>query len=79
MSTPVSERRSSFAWLRTPSRKSLSLTGVVAAALMSGPALAQPVGSTPERSEWLSLVVAVLLVALVCVGAFMGSKRGHLD
>ena len=37
------------------------------------------VSKAAEKSEWLSLVIGALLVAFVCVGAFIGSKRGHID
>lgn len=56
--------------------RSIGLLFAAAAPLFGS---AQQVEAAAEKSEWLSLVMGVLLIALVCVGAFMGSKRGHLD
>lgn len=79
MRTPDSERRFLFSPLRVRPWASARFAGVVTAALASASAVAQPVGPTPEKSEWFSLVIGVLLIACVGLGAFMGSKRGHLD
>ncbi|BAM03661.1 hypothetical protein [Phycisphaera mikurensis] len=56
-----------------------AVAATLAAGLAAAPAAAQQVGKAAEKSEWLSVVIGGLLVAIVCVGAFMGSKRGHLD
>ena len=59
----------------------LHAAGLAAAAslLPAGLAPAQEVAKAAEKSEWLSLVVGFGLVVIVGVGAFLGSKRGHLD
>ncbi len=65
--------------LPSPFRSPPRIGAAAVACLAPFAASAQEVSKAAEKSEWLSLVVGVLLVAFVCVGAFMGSKRGHMD
>jgi uncharacterized membrane protein len=48
-------------------------------ALMSWPAAAQPVAEAQDSGAWLAAVLAVLLLLIVLIGSFMGSRRGHQD
>ena len=42
-------------------------------------ASAQPVADAKEAPTWLAAVLAILIVVVVALGSFMGSRRGHQD
>ncbi len=37
------------------------------------------IGSAPSRSDWVAVVVALVLVGGVALAAFMTSRRSHRD
>ena len=57
------------------------LTGLafVASMALSAPASAQAVSKAPQTSQWVSVVVALLLACLMFVISFKSAKRGHQD
>jgi uncharacterized membrane protein len=53
--------------------------GLLLVLFTAGPALAQPVADAKETPTWLAAVLAVLILVLLAIGSFMGSRRGHQD